>query len=139
MITIKTTSSNELNITLEIRRIVFIEEQRVTQEEECDGKDDICSHYLAFFNDKPVGTARVRYIENKAKIERVAILKNYRGHAIGKSLMLYIIDNITQVEEIVLSSQESAIKFYEKLGFKPYGDLYYDARIPHRDMKLLKS
>ena len=139
MITIKNIPNNELNIALEIRTRVFIEEQGVTQEEECDGKDGICAHYLAFYDDKPVGTARIRYIQNKAKIERVAVLKNYRGYGIGKTLMRYIIDDITEVKEIVLSSQESAVKFYEALGFELYGDPYYDARILHRDMKNIKS
>ena len=48
--------------------------------------------------------------------------------------MLHILNDITGVQEIVLSSQESAIKFYETLGSEVYGDAYYDARILHQDM-----
>ncbi len=114
-----------------------MQEQGITQDEEDDGKDLICSHYLVLFNNKPVGTARLRYLDNQAKIERVAVLKNFRGYGIGKALAMYIIDSITGVKEIILSSQINVIKFYEKLGFETFGDEYYDARIPLRDMKKL--
>lgn len=135
MIKIEKIPYERIDLAFKIRTEVFVQEQGVTQEEEYDGKDAVCSHYLAFFNGNPVGTARVRYLENKAKIERVAVLKNNRGYGIGKALMVYIIDDISGVKEIVLSSQTSAIKFYEGLGFETFGDEYYDARIPHRDMR----
>lgn len=135
MIKVEKISNEQIKIALEIRTRVFVQEQGVTKDEEYDGKDDICSHYLVFFNQEPIGTARVRYLDNKAKIERVAILKNFRGYGFGKALMLYIIDNITGVKEIILSSQIDAIKFYERLGFEVFGDEYYDARILHKDMK----
>jgi predicted GNAT family N-acyltransferase len=134
MIRIEKIPIDRVSIALKIRTKVFIEEQEIPEEEEYDGKDSICIHYLAFFNDNPVATARVRSVENKAKIERVAVLKNYRGYGIGKALMLHILNEVTGVKEIVLSSQENAIKFCEKLGFEVYGDPYYDARIPHQDM-----
>ena len=35
-----------------------------------------------------------------------------------------------------LSAQVYAIKFYEKLGYKSYGDIYYDAGIEHKTMKI---
>jgi len=134
MIRIEKIPSDRISIALEIRTKVFVLEQGVTEEEEYDGKDSICTHYLGLFNEEPVATARVRSLENQAKIERVAVLSNYRGCGIGKELMLYILNDISGVKEIVLSSQENVIKFYEKLGFKIYGDSYYDARILHRDM-----
>ena len=44
-------------------------------------------HYLCSANHSRIGTARVQYLEHKVKIERVAILKPYRGRGFGKQLM----------------------------------------------------
>ena len=62
----------------EIRNKVFCEEQKVSKIIEFDGMDEFCNHYLAKFNEFPVGTARVR--EKKGgiyKIERMAVLEEY--------------------------------------------------------------
>ena len=37
--------------------------------------------------------------------------------------------------ETELSAQQQAQKFYEKLGYKPDGDMYYDEWCPHVTMK----
>lgn len=37
--------------------------------------------------------------------------------------------------QIVISAQVQAMKFYENLGFIKYGDLFLEANIPHYKMK----
>ena len=37
---------------------------------------------------------------------------------------------------VVLGAQIHALDFYEKLGFRAFGDDYLDAGIAHRDMEL---
>ena len=46
----------------ELRRTVFIEEQGVSEAEEIDGLDDICTHVLATSDGTPVGAARFRVL-----------------------------------------------------------------------------
>lgn len=67
-----------------IRRIVFIDEQQVPQEEEWDGLDTECLHFLATLNGEPVGTARLL---PDGHIGRVAVLSSARGTGIGYQLM----------------------------------------------------
>lgn len=125
---------------LTIRHQVFVEGQNVPLHEEVDGLDSICEHYLLFFNQLPVGTTRVRYIDNTAKIERVAILEDFQGQGLGCQLMKYILDDIRQlchVKKAKLGAQTHAIPFYEKLGFIVCGKEYLDAQIPHKDMQLI--
>ena len=43
----------------EIRRVVFIEEQNVSQEEEWDGLDEDSHHWIALQDGKAIGTARL--------------------------------------------------------------------------------
>jgi len=80
----------------------------------------------------------LRLIDNQtAKIERVAVLKEGRGRGVGTELMRYILQEIhshSHIQTIKLGSQNSAIPFYEKLGFQVIGEEYLDADIPHRLM-----
>ena len=39
------------------------------------------------------------------------------------------------LSSVLLSSQVSAIPFYERLGYRADGPVYEDAGIPHRDME----
>ncbi|STX52706.1 GNAT family acetyltransferase [Legionella busanensis] len=135
----KVNSPTELKECLAIRKKVFIEGQKVPLNEEVDGKDKESTHYLLTINQIPAGVARVRYLHNIAKIERVAILPNYQGQGLGKHLMQFIIADLKQDKNITiakLGSQSHAILFYEKLGFTVYGQEYMDAGIPHKDMML---
>ena len=77
----------------EIRNKVFCEEQKVSKTIEFDGMDEFCNHYLAKINEFPIGTARVR--EKKRgifKIERMAVLKEYRMKGVGRALIREILD-----------------------------------------------
>ena len=125
---------------MDIRIAVFVEDQNVPIAEEADGKDSKCKHHLLTVDALPVGTARVHYIGNVAKIERVAILKDYQGAGLGKKLMEYIIAGLhsdKKVEKAKLSSQIYAIPFYKSFGFTVCSEEYTDAGIPHKDMQLM--
>lgn len=122
-----------------IRRKVFIEGQNVPEELEIDGLDSAADQYLLKVDGAAAGTARVRFIENKAKVERVAILSHFQGKGLGKKLMEYIIADIKKsekIEIIALSSQVLAIPFYLSFGFKVVSDEYPDAGIAHQDMEV---
>lgn len=129
----------DLDLCLAIRKQVFVDEQQVPLEEEIDGLDPICEQYLLSYKQIPVGTARVRYLHEYAKIERVAILKDYRGLKLGNVLMNFIVTNLKEVSatnKAKLGAQTYAIAFYEKLGFKICSEEYMDCGIPHKDMQL---
>ena len=135
----KITSQEDFQRCLDIRTKIFVDGQKVPVSEELDGKDESSDHYLLFVDSHPVGVTRVRFIENDAKIERVAILESYQGQGFGKMIMQKILSDLKQhprVDMIKLSSQVHAIPFYEKLGFKVCSEAYEDAGIPHKDMQL---
>lgn len=119
----------------QVRTVVFIDEQHVSEEEEWDGMDDQCTHVIAELADgTPIGTGRLL---PDGKIGRMAVLKEYRGRDIGGRLL----ERLMQVaqeqghREVKLASQTHAIPFYERHGFTAYGDEFPDAGIPHRWMK----
>ncbi|MGE4533993.1 GNAT family N-acetyltransferase [Halomonas sp.] len=119
----------------EIRRVVFIEEQGVSREEEWDGRDGDCHHFLALLAGRPVGTARLL---PDAHIGRVAVLAEARGHGIGAALMHAAIEAARRHGHpgVELASQTHALPFYERLGFVAQGPEFLDAGIPHRNMRL---
>jgi predicted GNAT family N-acyltransferase len=124
----------------QIRYQVFQVEQGVDPSLEFDGKDEEADHLLAYWQGKPVGTARIRRLNSQvAKVERVAVLREARGLGIGKILMENALEflNAANVSEIRIHAQEQVRDFYQKLGFEPEGAVFEEAGIPHVKMKKL--
>ncbi len=118
-----------------IRIKVFVEEQNTDFDEEFDGLDDKAEHFLIFFDNKPVGTSRVRITKEGVKIERFAVLKQYRRKNTGAELLKKILEEYLPLnQKIYLNAQVQAMKFYEKFGFKKTGKLFYEANIKHYKM-----
>lgn len=126
-----------------IRARVFVGEQQVPVNLEIDEYDHYASIFVAYSEGRPLGTGRVVIKGNKAKIGRVAVVKKNRGSGVGSQIILAIINYLKDrhVQEVQLGAQLSALKFYEKLGYKAYGEIYSEAGIEHIMMKyqLLKD
>ena len=116
-----------------IRYEVFVDEQNVPEELEIDGLDGEAKHVLTFVDGLPIGTGRILI---DGHIGRVAVLKNYRGHGIGKLIMKELIKwaHDMNLEKIWLSSQWHAHSFYLDLGFVCVGEIYKEAGIDHIKM-----
>ena len=85
----------------EIRNLVFCEEQKVSKKIEFDGLDQFCDHYLAKINEVPIGTARVReQTKGTYKIERMAVLKEYRKKGVGKAIIKKILKHYLKLSKI---------------------------------------
>lgn len=123
-----------------VRRSVFHIEQGVDPTLDLDGKDEAADHILAYIENQPVGTVRVRYLDNKiAKIERLAVLSDFRGRGIGKLLMEKALEIAAkkQSNTVVIHAQDYVKSLYLKLGFLPEGELFEEAGIAH--VKMIKS
>ncbi|WP_114662625.1 GNAT family N-acetyltransferase [Polynucleobacter necessarius] len=122
-----------------IRKAVFIEEQNVPEELELDEFDAQAMHALLKFNNQSIGTARLVDLPNgQAQIGRMAVLPQYRGQGFGKQILVRMILAAREkgITSLMLHSQVSAVRFYEKLGFIAQGAIYDEAGIPHRNMML---
>lgn len=121
-----------------LRRVVFIDEQGVSEADEVDGLDDEAIHLLACDGDVPAGTARLLLKGSVGKIGRVCVLPQARGTGLGAALILRTLEVLRDqpgVREAYLGSQSHATGFYEKLGFVVEGEEFLDAGIPHRHMR----
>ena len=118
----------------DIRRAVFINEQKVPEELEWDEFDTSAQHVLVLDSlNKPVATGRIKA---DGHIGRMAVLKKYRKQGIGSAILLVLLDLASQrtLEKVYLHAQVSAIPFYLKHGFVCDGDEFMDAGIPHKTM-----
>ena len=125
-----------------IRHAVFVEEQGIPAELEIDDCDPIAEHALAFVDGRCVATARIYLDEqdpSKAKIGRMAVLKEFRGQGIGTALLGEAIRVVMMQGATVfeLHAQQSAAPFYAKLQFKPDGAIFDEVGIPHQCMRLV--
>lgn len=121
-----------------IRTQVFQQEQGVDPALEFDGLDETAEQLLAYLGDRPVGTARIRYLDNnRAKIERLAVFSAARRQGIGQQLMLKAIEVADQrnAKEIVIHAQEYVKLLYQKLGFLQEGETFDEAGITHIKMR----
>lgn len=131
-------SGSDYSASQVVRRKVFVEEQKYPESEEFDDYDNHCPHLVIFDDDKPVATGRIFIIDNNvAKLGRIAVLKEYRGYHLGADIVKGLIEKAKQMkaDSMYISAQTYAVPFYEKFGFKAYGDEYLDIHIPHYDMK----
>jgi predicted GNAT family N-acyltransferase len=119
----------------DIRDVVFIQEQRVDEEDEFDEFEEICQHFLMKWNTTAIGTARWRAIGERVKLERFAVLKEFRGKKYGDQLLQAVINSAAvENKPMYLHAQLNAIPFYERQGFKKVGDLFVECEIEHYKM-----
>ncbi len=126
----------ELEEVLRLRKTVFVEEQDVPKEIEFDGLDQRLEHVIVRLDGKTIGCARIRPMNGKVKLERIAILKEQRNKGFGKMLMQYLISHCRQIgaNEIVIHAQHHLRGFYEDFGFKSKGQPFMEAGIKHIEM-----
>lgn len=125
---------------LMIRREVFINEQKVPEELEIDEHEKAATHFLCLFNARPAATGRLRLAQDKVKFERIATLPSYRGKGFGRRLMgeMEAFARATYPgAPFMMYAQRSAVDFYLSLGWKPVGDEFLEAGIPH--LKMVKA
>ena len=123
----------------EIRIKVFEIEQEINAAQDFDGKDAEAIHIIAYIDEAPTGTARIRHIEKdrSSKIERVAVLPEFRKRGIGSQIIRYAI-YLLRAEEIKvarLNAQEHLVPYYEQYGFRSISDAFDLAGIRHIAME----
>ncbi|QOJ24164.1 MAG: GNAT family N-acetyltransferase [Gammaproteobacteria bacterium] len=119
-----------------IRTTVFIHEQHVPEAMEWDEFDVISVHLLACdATGQPVGTARLL---PDGHIGRMAVLKEWRGQGFGSAMLRKLLQELTRrhQQKAQLNAQTSVVPFYEKFGFRVWGEEFMEAGIPHVKMTL---
>jgi hypothetical protein len=126
-----------------IRSICFMEEHGTQADWLFDGNDYQATHVVAYAGNEPVGSSRLRWFKDFAKIERTAFRKEYRGVAVLKAFAAFGFDHIARkgyTRVITHAGPKYARLWRTVLGFKsaegkepaffighePYYEIYLD-------------
>lgn len=121
-----------------IRMAVFVDEQDVMYEEDFDGSDRYAENVVMYVDNIPVATGRIIVGDRgECLIGRVACLKEHRNKGYGSVIMKEIMRRCEEkgFDTVFVHAQTRVRAFYEKLGFKAFGDMYMEANILHINMK----
>lgn len=120
-----------------IRFAVFVQEQKVPAEIELDEYDPVSLHALAV-DARGTAVATGRLLPD-SHIGRMAVLPAARGAGVGGKMLQALMQAARERgdREVMLSAQTHAMPFYARFGFIAEGDVYDDAGIPHRTMRLV--
>ena len=131
-------NEREFQGAIEVRYTVFVHEQGVHEAIEADGADHEAVHTVVLADRDVIGTARVRFLSpSEAKIERMAVLKPYRGQGIGHGILAFLSGELEKrhIKRIVLHAQYPTIMFYKSCGFHPHGRPFLEAGMKHLAME----
>ena len=120
----------------EVRELVFIREQGVPAELEWDGMDEDSHHVLALSNaGQAIGCGRI--LPN-AHIGRIAVIPEWRGKKVGTAILegLLAYAGNKGFTEVEMDAQVHALPFYLNFGFVTEGEVFMDANIPHRKIRM---
>ena len=118
----------------QVRRAVFIDEQKVPEKLEWDEYDESCIHILVFSDTLPIATGRMKL---DGHIGRMAVLKPWRNQGVGSSIInaLLVHAEKSGIKRVYLHAQTSALLFYQRHGFSVCSEQFMDAGIPHKSMQ----
>jgi predicted GNAT family N-acyltransferase len=129
-------NEEDLQKVFAIRRKVFVDEQHCPPELEWEFEDESV-HFLGTFNGIPAAASRWRKTEKGFKLERFAVLKEYRGKGIGQALVATVLKDLPEDAKFVyLHAQLDAMPLYAKFGFEKSGEQFEEAGIQHFKMTL---
>jgi predicted GNAT family N-acyltransferase len=103
-----------------IRNQVYMGEQQCPYFEEYDGNDLTATHLIAYMGDEPVGCLRLRFFADFAKLERLAIRKEYRRSRAAFQLVKAAFKFCQKkgYRRIYAHSQVRVVDFWKRFGFR---------------------
>ena len=131
-------TNNELYGILKARFQIFVTELKYCRLDP-DGTDTECLHCFLTDGDTVVACLRAQYVDptkTEVKIGRIVTITH--GGGIGKLLMtesLAAIKEKMPFTRLFVHSRDSAIGYYEKMGFVPVSGEFDDCGVPHIEME----
>jgi hypothetical protein len=116
------TTPEQLMHAYAIRAICFMEEHGVAARQTYDGNDYQATHVIVYSGDEPVGTARIRWFRDFAKMERTSFRKEWRDARTIKRCAEFIFDHIARkgYDRVLTHAKPKYARLWRMLlGFKP--------------------
>lgn len=115
-------SIEDMMRVISVRSAVYISEQECPYLEEFDGNDFCATHLLGYIGDEPAGCIRVRYFADFAKIERLAVRKEFRSTRLSFQLVRAAIDlcRVKGYRTLYGHAQKRLVPFWSRFGFEEF-------------------
>jgi predicted GNAT family N-acyltransferase len=103
-----------------MRSAVYIGEQECPYDEEFDGNDFTGTNLLGYVGDEPAGCIRVRYFADFAKIERLAVRKEFRHTRLSFQLVRAAVElcRAKGYQRLYGHAQKRLVNFWSRFGFE---------------------
>ena len=105
-----------------IRATVFMGEQQCPYEEEFDGNDYCALHVLGHINDAPVATLRMRFFADLVKLERMAVMPQWRKTTVKQQLVFLAFEIARRkgYRRCYAHAEKRLLPFWARFGFEVY-------------------
>ena len=116
---------------------MFSGEQGVSIAADRDGRDGESTHLVAIEDDRVIGTCRLLFRGQVARLGRLAVEPERRGDGIAAEILREA-DRIAVdagVDAIALHAQTYAQSLYENAGYREYGPTFVEEGIEHVAME----
>jgi predicted GNAT family N-acyltransferase len=106
---------------MSIRSAVYMAEQECPYDEEFDGNDFSATHLIGYVGNEPAGCLRVRYFAGFAKIERLAVRREFRKTRLAFQIVRAGIElcRAKGYRKLYGHSQKRLLNFWGRFGFSP--------------------
>ena len=143
------TTPEQLLHAYAIRAICFMEEHGVAARQTYDGNDYQATHVIVYAGSEPVGTARIRWFKDFAKMERTSFRQAWRNPRVIKRCAEFIFEHIARkgYDRVITHAKPKYARLWRTmLGFRtepnkpplifdghdePYVELVKDLTLPH--------
>jgi len=125
-------------VLAKIRTAVFVHEQNVPAEMEMDDLDAGAIHVAACDGTGTViGTGRLILERPVPRIGRMAVVKPWRNAGVGGKILEILCAAAKRggFADVLVHSQTHASPYYFKHGFLSHGTEFFEAGIPHQEMR----
>ena len=104
-----------------IRGAVYMAEQGCPYDEEFDGNDFSATHLIGYIGNEPAACLRIRYFADFAKVERLAVRREFRKTRISFQMARAAIElcRAKGYRKIYAHAQKRLLNFFSRFGFRP--------------------
>jgi predicted GNAT family N-acyltransferase len=105
---------------MSVRSAVYVAEQQCPYAEEFDGNDLTGSNLLGYVGNEPVGSLRIRCFADFAKLERLAVRREFRQLHLGTRLMQAGVEfcRAKGYRRIYGHAEKNLLGYYEGMGWR---------------------
>ena len=134
-------TDDELSQAFNVRREVFVNEQKLFVDSDIDEFDARCIHVVAKKEGRIIGTVRAfpdpQHRRGHWVGGRLAVLKEFRDYRVGAALVKEAMIRVKKKGCVVFTAhiQENNIRFFRKLGWEALGPLENYLGRPHQMMQ----